>query len=171
MKKTISVLFTAFAALMLAASAAAQTEKQVASIRSQVEEINRSESSYSKTVKDLDNISSAGTEATYYASGDGLKKITAKIRGDSYGATADLYYSGGKLIYAYQKLQRFEAGTEKKPVPKIAKTEESRLYFAEGRMIRYAVKKNQVGRTAAAFAEKENEVADLSDKLIAAFSK
>lgn len=170
MKKIIPAIFTAFAALILAASAAAQTDRQVAAIRSQVEAIDRAGDTFTKTVKNIDEISSAGTEATYYVSGDGLKKITAKIRGESYGATADLYYSGGQLIYAYQKLQRYEAGTEKRPSPKTAKTEESRLYFAEGKMIRYTIKKNHVGRTAAAFAEKENEVADLSDKLTAAFT-
>jgi hypothetical protein len=69
-----------------------QTENRVAFIRNEVNLINKQVKKYTKTTKNVEGISLEGTEAIYFASGKGLKKIVAKSYGETYKATTELYY-------------------------------------------------------------------------------
>src|ERR1051326_142624 len=96
-------IFLVTALLMLLGSSilAQNAEKQITEIRAEVAAINKSAAKYTKTTKDVEGISLEGTEATYYVSGRGLKKVVARIFGESYNAVGEYYYSGEELIFAF----------------------------------------------------------------------
>ncbi len=71
---------------------AQSVERQIIAIRAEVTAINKNAKSYKKTTKDVEGVSLEGTEATYFVSGKGLRKITAKIYGESFRAILELYY-------------------------------------------------------------------------------
>ncbi len=78
------VLLGIFIMLIWTNSTFAQTQKEVIKIRAQVAAINKGASKYTKTIKDVEDISLEGTEATYYHSAGNLKKITTKMFGETY---------------------------------------------------------------------------------------
>ena len=143
----------------------AQTEKAITEIRRQVATINKGLKTYKKKTKMVEAISTEGTEAIFYASGRDLKKIAAKIYGETFNATADCYYRDEKLIFAYFKLNRYDTqiGLEK-PV-KVVRTEEKRLYFAGGRMLRLLIGKYNVKPGSKQWEESENDTRPLCEQL------
>ena len=50
--------------------------------------------------------------------------------GETFRATAELYYSGEELIFAYQRLQRYDTHIAMKPPPKVVKIIETRVYYS-----------------------------------------
>ena len=62
------VLLGIFITLIWTNSAFAQTEKEVVKIRAEVAAINKGAAKYTKTIKDVEDISLEGAEATYYHS-------------------------------------------------------------------------------------------------------
>ena len=83
MRSTKFMLLACAAVLVFSMAGSAQTEKQIAAIRSEIRQINKGSAKYAKKTKNLDNLSTEGAEVTYYTSGKGLKKIVAKIYGES----------------------------------------------------------------------------------------
>ena len=148
----------------------AQTEKEILSIRSQVTTINKNLKKYTKKTKDVDDISLEGTEATYYSSGKGLMKISAKMYGETYNAAGEFYYQGEELIFAYLKFNKYDTqiGLEK-PV-KVVKVEEKRFYFAGGDLIRLLVGKKQIKSTDEIFTESKDEIIGIAGKLKEAYN-
>jgi hypothetical protein len=122
---------------ILAGSAFAQTVKQVAGIAA----INQGAAKYKKTKKDVEDISLEGAEATYYKSGKSLKKITAKMFGESVYADGEFYYRDGHLIFAVLKRTHYNVplGTGKNR--KVTSVEEQRYYFADDNLIRLLIGK------------------------------
>lgn len=149
----------------------AQGEKQIASIRSEVNLINKNAPKYSKRTRTVEGISLEGSEATYFTSGRGLKKITAKMYGETFRATAELYYSGEELIFAYQRVQRYDTHIAMKPPPKVVKVIEKRIYYAGSKAIRVIEGKKQLAETDILFQEAEMELMELSDMLRAALDR
>jgi len=132
--RTISLLIVVLALSLINASG--QTEKFVKQIRNDVSKINKSVSKYKKTTKEIEGISLEGTEAIYYSSRTGLHKIHAELFGETYRASADFYYKSGKLIFAFYQFNRYDTHISADPPPKVVKTEDKRLYFANGKMIK-----------------------------------
>jgi hypothetical protein len=161
---TLSILILMIAAV----SAFAQTEKQIAAIRVDVNLTNKSAAKYDKKTTLVEGISLEGTEATYFTSGRSLKKITAKMYGETYRATAELYYSGEELIFAYQRLQRYDTQIGMKPPPKVVKILETRVYYSSEKAIRVIEDKKQLATSASEFSAAESAMNDLSEKLKAA---
>ena len=147
----------------------AQTEKQVAAIRNEVNLINRNAKSYKKTKKDVEGISLEGTEATYFVSGRGLHKITARIYGESYRATTALYYQGEELIFAYEQFSHYDTQIGMTPPPKVVSVKETRFYFVGGKMIKLLVGKIRVKKTAKEWVDSESEMTETARKLKEAF--
>lgn len=129
------VLIFAFAAILASASFA-QSEKQVAMIRADVQQINGASSKYGKKTKNVDDISTEGAAVTYYTSGKGIKKITAKIYGETGNTTNEYFYRGEELIFAFQKANYFDKPIDGGRAPKVIKVEEIRAYFEGGKCIR-----------------------------------
>lgn len=150
---------------------AQSVEKQVAAIRAEVTAINKNAKSYKKTTKDVEGVSLEGTQASYFVSGKGLKKITAKMYGETFQAVGEYYFQGEELIFVYEKMSRYDTqiGLEK-PV-KIVKVEETRMYFSGGKAIRYLLGKKQIKVGSTEFNEREYSIGETSDTLKAAYSK
>ena len=162
MKITITTIFLS---ALLATLAIGQTPKQIDSIRAEVNLINKSAAKYQKKTKNVDDISLEGTEATYFTSGRGLKKITARMFGETYRATAELFFSGEELIFAFRKVERYDTHIAMKPPPKIVKVTETRVYFAGEKAIRVMEGKSILSYSAKEFAEAETEMKELAGKL------
>jgi hypothetical protein len=149
-------------------TAFAQTAKQVTEIRNEVDSINKNVKSYKKTTKDVEGVSLEGTEATYFVSGKDLKKITAKIYGETYKATTEIYYQADKLIFVYRKFESYDTQIGMNPPPKVVSTKESRFYFANGKMIKFLNGKISVKKTTKFWLDSESETVQLAEKLKAA---
>lgn len=165
------MLKTLALALVLAVAPAAllaQTEKQIASIRSEVNLINKAAPKYQKKTESVEGVSLEGAEATYFTSGRGLKKIVAKIYGETYRATAEIYYSGEEMIFAYQRLEKYDTHVAMTPPPKVTKVVETRVYCAGADAIRVLEGKKQLAAGDAAYDEAVAGMRELSDKLKAA---
>ncbi len=158
---------------MMVASAAlfAQADKQIVAIRAEVNLINKNAPKYQKSTKDIDGLSLEGTRATYFTSGKGLKKITAKIYGETFRATTELFYSGEEMIFAFQRLERYDTHVAADPPPKVASIVETRVYFANAGAIRVLRGTKRLLKSDVLFEEAEMEMRELSDMLKAAFNK
>lgn len=159
----LPAVFLIFAASV---SAFAQTENQIVKIRAEVAAINKAATKYKKTTKDVEGVSLEGTEAAYYHHAGDLKKITAKIYGESYNATGEFYYRGGELIFAFIKNNRYDVpigGSGR--APKVVRTEEQRFYFADGELIRLLVGKKELKSTAERYVELKEQVVGISKAL------
>lgn len=157
--------------LAVSASVFAQTEKQITTIRAEVAAINKAAVKYDKKTKLVEGISLEGTEATYFTSGHGLKKITAKMYGETFRATAELFYSGEELLFAYRRVERYDTQIGMKPPPKVVGIIETRVYYAGARAIRVIEGKKQVASTDIIFTEAEMEITELSDMLKAGLDR
>jgi hypothetical protein len=150
---------------LVAGSANAQVEKEIATIRADVNLINKNASRYDKKTKRFDDLSLEGSEATYFLSGRGLKKIVAKMYGETYRSTAELYYSGDELIFVFQRVERYDTQVGMNPPPKVARVEETRLYRSGGKTIRILSGKRQLKPGDIKFTEAEYQLYELSDEL------
>ena len=153
------------ALLLVAGSANAQIEKEIAAIRADVNLINKNAAKYDKKTKNFDGLSLEGSQATYFTSGRGLKKIVAKMYGETYRSTAELYYSGEELIFIFQRLERYDTQVGMDPPPKVARIEETRLYRSGGKTIRILSGKTRLKPGDIKFTEAEYQLYELSDEL------
>ena len=156
-----SVLLT----FILAISAPAQTEKEILKIRAEVAAINKGASKYTKTTRNVEDISLEGTEATYFHSGSDLKKITAKMYGETYNSTGEFYYRNGELIFAFVKHNRYDTQIGMDAPPKVVSSEEQRLYFADNELIRLLVGKKELKSGNERYVELKDEIINISGKL------
>jgi hypothetical protein len=151
--------------IVLGSSIFAQTEKQITAIRAEVAAINKAAAKYTKKTKNVDDISLEGTEATYYVSGKGLKKIVARMYSEGSNSTGEFYYQGEELIFAFVKYNKYDQPLNAKRTPKVVKTEEQRFYFAGGDLIRLLIGKKELKPTDERYDELKNETVGTSDQL------
>ncbi len=154
-----------FLMFIAADSAQAQTEKQIAAIRAEVNAINKGAAKYKKTTKNVEDISLEGTEATYFHSGKNLKKITAKMYGETYNATGEFYYQNGELIFAFVKRNQYDTQIGMDTPPKVVRSEEQRFYFAGGELIRLLLEKKELKAGNGKYTELKEEIKNISGKL------
>jgi len=151
--------------------ATAQVEKQIAAIRADVNLINKSAAKYTKQKRDVEGVSLEGTEATYFLSGKGLKKIAAKMYGETFRGTVELYYSGEELIFAFERIEKYNTHIAMTPPPKVVKIEETRLYRTGGKTIRILSGKVQLKADDIKFTEAEYALIELADQLKAGLNR
>jgi len=149
----------------LTVSAFAQTEKEIIKIRAEVAAINKGASKYTKTVKNVEDLSLEGTEATYYYAAEDLRKVKAEIFGETYNATGEFYYRGGTLIFAFVKRNQYDTQIGLEKSPKVVRTEEQRFYFANGELIRLLIGKKELKSANERYSELKNSIEDISSKL------
>ena len=152
-------------AFVLANPTSAQIERKIVKIRTEVAAINKGVSKYVKTTKSVDDISLEGTEATYYSSAGNLRKITAKMYGETYNATAEFYYADGELIFAYLKHNQYDTQIGTGKTPKVIRTEEQRFYFANGDLIRLLIGEKKIKSGDARYSELKDDIISISGKL------
>jgi hypothetical protein len=121
-----------------------QVEQQVMAIRAEVAAINKNAPKYKKKNKDVTGVSLEGAAATYFTSGKGLKKITAKLYGETYNASVEIYYQGEEAIFIYSKMNKYDTQIGMTPAPKVVRVEEERYYFTGGELIRLLSGKKEV---------------------------
>lgn len=143
----------------------AQTEKEIAAIRAEVAAINLGAAKYSKTTKDVEGVALEGTEATYFRSAEKLRKITAKMYGETYNATGEFYYRDGKLIFAFIKRNQYDAQIGMDEPPKVVRAEERRFYFDGDKLIRLLIGKKELKSSGARYSELKDEINGISSKL------
>lgn len=146
-------------------AAFAQNSQAIAAIQAEVRAIEKNAAKYTKKTKDVEGISLEGTQATYFVSGRGLKKIAAKMYGETYNATVELYYQGEELIFAFYKFNRYDTQIGLEKPPKVVNTEEKRFYFVGGKLEKLLVGKKEVKSDDEQFSDSENDIVDLSKKL------
>lgn len=148
----------------------AQTvETQITAIRAEVAAINGRNAKYTKKTLNVEDISLEGTEATYYVSGKGLKKIVARMYGETFNATGEYYYSGEELIFAFVRFNRYDTQIGATPAPKVVRTEERRFYFSNGNLIRLLVGKKELKPGAENYEELKTEALAIAEKLKQAY--
>lgn len=154
-----------FLTFIAADSAQAQTEKQIVKIRAEVAAINKGAAKYKKTTKDVEDISLEGTQAIYFRSAGNLRKITAKMYGETYNTTAEFYYTDGELIFAFLRRNQYDTQTGMDTPPKVVRTEEQRFYFADGDLIRLLIGKKELKSDDERYSELKDEIVSISGKL------
>jgi hypothetical protein len=165
--KSKIILLATLMSLLCGSYAFAQSEKE---IRAGVNQINRDLKKYAKTVKDVEDISLEGTEGTFYSSGKDLKKISAKMYGETYNAVGEFYYQGEELIFVYMKFNRYDTQIGLEKPPKVVKVEEERYYFANGNLIKFLIGKKQIKSTDESFTKSKDDIIEISGKLKAAYN-
>jgi len=154
-----------FLQFILTGFANAQTEKEIVKIRADVAAINKGAAKYRKKTKAVEDISLEGTEATYYAAGKSLKKITSKMYGETFNATGEFYYLDGQLIFAFLKHNRYDTQIGMDKPPKVVSVEERRFYFAGGDLIRLLVGKKELKSGDERYDELRDGILDTASKL------
>ena len=153
--------------LLFAQTVFGQTTKQITQIRGEVATINKNAAKYKKVVKNVEGISLEGTEATFYSLSGDLKKATAKIYGEMFRATAEIYYKNNVPIFIYQKLNKYN-----KPFnlsPKTTRVEQTRVYYVDGQIIKILVGKKEIKSTDEQYEELKKEFDGFGDDLFKAF--
>lgn len=148
-------------------SAQSQTEKDIVEIRSQVAAINKGAAKYKKVTKDVDDISLEGAEATYYRSGEDLKKITTRMYGETYKATGEFYYRDGKLIFGYIRHSQYDTQIGLSKPVKVIRVEDQRYYFKDGELIKLTVGKKTLKSGSEKHSQLKDQIIDISGKLTA----
>jgi hypothetical protein len=169
---TIRVL--SFIAMLLGLGVAvcpAQEAGIVPEIRAEVGRINTALPQYAKRMQSPSGLSLEGAEVTYYHEGDSLRKISAKLYGERYNAVADLYYKGDALLFAYQKLNRYDTQVGMQPPPKVASSQEKRLYFSGGALAVLKIDQATIDEGDVQWTEAEMEIVELSDQIRAGFGR
>jgi len=165
----IKLLILTAALFLVFPTVFAQSKKEISSIAKQVNTINKNLKKYTKKKKDVDDISLEGTAATYYVSGKGLMKISAKFYGETYNAVGEFYYQGEEMIFAFFRLNKYDTQIGLEKPPKVVKFEEKRLYFSGGNLIKLLIGKTQIKSSDERFKESKDEIIDLANKLKAAY--
>src|SRR5262245_8590056 len=78
----------------------------VVAIRADVAQINAKLSTYTKTERSVEAVEGGG--ATYYFRDKELKKIAARMYGETYNAAVSLYYKHGVLTFAYYRFNHYD---------------------------------------------------------------
>lgn len=147
----------------------AQTASLILEIRAEVGKINADLPNYAKSAKTVLGVSLEGAEATYYHDGKNLKRVSAKLYGETYNAVLDLYYRGDELLFAYQKLNRYDTQIGMQPPPKVVRSEEKRLYFSAAGLAALKIAQTDIEQEDVRWREAEEEIVEVADRLKAAF--
>lgn len=131
----------------------------IAPIRQHYVQINRSAAGYRKVKKDLSGFSAEGGVLVAYFNGLNIMKIRATFYGESGKAAEDYYYWEGKLIFVL----RTDYAYSKPLSGKVVRTEESRFYFNDDKLIRWLDERGkQVASETSEYTEKQKEYLDNS---------
>jgi len=166
-----NLLFAIAAAALLASTGVAQADRQIEEIRAKVSLINKNAAKYRRVNRAVENLSLEGAEAVYFISGRKVKKITAKIYGETFRATVELYYSDAGIIFGYRRTQHYDTHIAADPPPKVASVTEARVYYSGSKAVRVIDGKKRISATDTKFRTAEEEVTDLSDKLRAELAR
>ena len=160
MSKTVLLL-----ALLL--SVAVAKIANIDDIKSKFQKIHTKEKSYNKKVKEIDDISTEGAEATYYYNKGKLKLIKVDILGEMGREEQEYYFDNGKVFFIYTKEISYNAPMYVKAFSKkLSKTKTKRLYFINGHLAKLLVNGKEIAKNSASFRNEEKKSLHLVKKLL-----
>lgn len=153
------------------AAAQQKSESAIAAIRAEVGSINLNSKNYARTTKDIEGISLEGATAIYFVADREIKKIRAKIYGETFNSSAEIFYRDRQPIFIFLKINRYETPIGTGGTPKVVAVEEQRIYYANGKTIKVMLGKTAVPPSEARFVEIERALTELSEKFLAAYAE
>ncbi len=168
MMKTIRFVAASFMFLAITIAASGQS---VASIPGKVAAINKNVKKYKKVKKDVADISTEGAEATYYHDQADLKKIYARIYGETFNAVTSLYFENDKPLYIEFRNNRYNTQIGLSKPVKVVKVEIKKYFFADGELVKLMVGTKVIARSSDRYTELRDEIIKIADDLKAAFAK
>jgi hypothetical protein len=113
-------------------TATSGTPAAIARIRARVAAIEREAPGDRRTAHDLYGFSLEGGELRGLYRGRELRKLEARLLGETWRGTEEYYFSGGRVIFIHVVHERY-----REPMSgRVASTIEHRFYFDGGRLIR-----------------------------------
>jgi hypothetical protein len=104
----------------------------IARIRAEFATIEREASAYRQTKHDVHDFSLEGGELRGFYRGRELRKLHARLFGESWRGTEEYYFAGGRLIFIHVVYERYD-----EPMSgRVQRTIEHRFYFDGSRLIR-----------------------------------
>jgi hypothetical protein len=116
-----------------AVSATSGSPAAIARIRAQFAEIQRDAPRYRQTTHDVHEFSLEGGELAGFYRGRELRKLAARLYGETWRGTEDYYFADGRLIFIHTVHQRYDGLLS----GRVQWTIEHRFYFDGGRLIRH----------------------------------
>ena len=130
-KRLVAVCFL-FVAVSVQ-SADSSVEEKIKSIRAKYAEIEKQLKNCRQVKRDLPDESAEGGELTAYFKGPGLRKLSARLFGETGKVVEEFYFDDNGLIFVLRLETRY---TE--PNSGVVKSKsEQRFYFAEGKLIQW----------------------------------
>lgn len=123
------------------ATAASGSPAALARIRAEFAAIEREAPSYRQTRHDLWDFSLEGGELQGFYRGSELRKLAARLYGESWHGTEEYYFSSGRLIFVYIVTEVYDQPMSGKVRARV----EDRLYFDGGRLIRQVRSQHPAG--------------------------
>lgn len=158
-RKLFSIVMCFVAVFITTRAADAQTDP-IAAIRQHYTDINRQVPTYKKVKKNLFGFSAEGGTLIAYFHGPSIMKMTAVYFGETGRTSEEYYYWNGKLIFVFQKEDRYD-----KPLSgKVASSKENRYYFDNDKLIKWI---DENGREAADLLSAETQFLKSSQDLTA----
>lgn len=113
-------------------SATSGSPAAIARIRAEFAAIEREAPSYRRTTHDVWGFSLEGGELQGFYRGSELRKLAARLYGESWRGTREYYFSGGRLVFVYVVTEVYDQPMSGNVRARV----EHRLYFDGGRLIR-----------------------------------
>jgi hypothetical protein len=117
-----------------AVTATSGSPAAIARIRAEFARIEREAPSYRQTKHELHDFSLEGGELTGFYRGRELRKLHARLYGETWQGTEGYYFTGGRLIFIHTVQERYEMPFAENG--RVLWNIEHRFYFDGGRLIR-----------------------------------
>jgi hypothetical protein len=121
-------------------AAAKAVDRQIAAIRSDVAAINQSLPKLKRITEDVFEYSAEGGTVSWYSDSSGVRKIEAKLFGETRRGTYEYFYVRGRLIFGFAKIERYETDL----TSPVASVQEQRLYLSSAKPIRLLLGTRQI---------------------------
>lgn len=127
-------------ALAAAPFQALSGDQSVAAIHKEVAAIDARLAKLQRVESDLEGFSAEGGTARWASDASGVRRISAKVFGETRRASYLFYFANGALRFAYEKLELYETDL----TSEVVRVVETRLYRADGRVVRLQVGNRRV---------------------------
>lgn len=137
----------------------------VGRIRAEVAAVHGAADGFQQKRVEVEDVSLEGAEAVCFSAGEELRKIAAKLYGETYHASLELFYQDRELIFAFQRTSRYRTQVGLEEPPEVAQVEDLRLYFAGGRLFRCLRGPEALEPGSARFLELERSTLEVADAM------
>lgn len=136
MKKILPVCVFALLVSLSAVCQSSKTDSIIKTIRKEFTAINNY-TGFKKEKSEVEGLSTEGGYIEKYTEGKVLRKAVLVLYGESGQLICEYYFSGGKLIFCYEKNETYDQHVSEGPPTKIVSSVESRFYFQNNKLIRW----------------------------------